>query len=58
MLHIDESVVHAANGMVSGKLSEWPVLLAELRRLGYDLDPSTSAVDVKILCRRIIAENN
>lgn len=44
----------AANGCISGTLSEWPHLKHALRKLGYKLRDNESAESVCALCKTII----
>lgn len=41
---------HAARGMVSGTLAEWPHLKSALRRRGISLPDSASAMELKRIC--------
>ena len=48
----------AANGCVSGKVSEWPGLIEELKVLGYFVGDETHTIkDVKRLCANLINYN-
>lgn len=46
----------AAQGCISGTLSEWPHLKSALRKLGYDLPDCSSADTVKHLCQKILSD--
>lgn len=41
----------AARGMVSGTLAEWPLLKSALKAAGMDYPDSTTAAQLKQVCR-------
>ncbi len=51
---IDINIQMAARGCISGRLKEWPVLIYELKKYNYSIDPETSCLEVVKICREIV----
>lgn len=47
-------IKQAAAGCISGTLCEWPMLSRALDNLGYKLPKTTTARDLKLVCKTIL----
>ena len=51
-------IQQAADGMISGRLSEWPHLKSALRKRGIFLPDNAAAPEIKRVCRKLVSDDD